>query len=265
MKTRVALLLSALASAALLAGPASAAGVFEGEFAPPVLGAPELSLMALHSGLPLAAMPVLATGFWGGGTGGGTTYTGTAPIVVTGSVISCTAATGSVAGCLSAADWTTFNGKLSGTASALTPAGGTFTVTGAVLVSGGLSSASAVGGPFFYDVNTATVRATPLAATGWTFNVPTGKGYFFQVNSVEVASVASDGAIKSASTKTAGSVTLNVDGTTNSDVTILSGAHCTISGQSAITGPGHSYPAATTLRVLNSVTNAGEVIDYLCF
>lgn len=47
------------------------------------------------------------------------TITGTAPIVVTGNsaadsvTLTCTAASGSVAGCLSSADWTTFNGKLS--------------------------------------------------------------------------------------------------------------------------------------------------------
>jgi hypothetical protein len=53
----------------------------------------------------------------GGGGGGVSSITATAPIVVTPSpitntgIISCVVATGSVAGCLSAADWTTFNGK----------------------------------------------------------------------------------------------------------------------------------------------------------
>lgn len=45
--------------------------------------------------------------------GGGTSYTGTAPVTVTGTVISMAAATGSVPGYLSSSDWTTFNGKLS--------------------------------------------------------------------------------------------------------------------------------------------------------
>ena len=42
---------------------------------------------------------------------GGTTYTVVAPIMLTNSQLSCAAATGSQAGCLSSTDWTTFNGK----------------------------------------------------------------------------------------------------------------------------------------------------------
>lgn len=43
--------------------------------------------------------------------GGGPTYTFNAPISAPGNVIQCAVATGSIPGCLSAADWTTFNGK----------------------------------------------------------------------------------------------------------------------------------------------------------
>lgn len=61
--------------------------------------------------------------------GGVGSVSGTAPIVSSGGsspVISCIVATGSVAGCLSAADWTTFNGKVSATRNinTATPLGG---------------------------------------------------------------------------------------------------------------------------------------------
>lgn len=78
-----------------------------------------------------------------GGGGGGTvdSVSGMAPIVSSGGadpIISCIAATGSVAGCLSATDWNTFNGKqnalslgnLSSATTGLSVSGGTGSVVG---------------------------------------------------------------------------------------------------------------------------------------
>ncbi len=64
----------------------------------------------------LLTNPALAylTPIGGGGGGGVSSVSGTAPIQSSGGstpIISCIAATGSVAGCLSAGDWTIFNGK----------------------------------------------------------------------------------------------------------------------------------------------------------
>ncbi len=78
-----------------------------------------------------------------GGGGGSVSITATAPIIVTPSpitgtgVVSCRTATGSVSGCLSATDWTTFNGKqaagnyitaLTGDGSASGPGSAAFTL-----------------------------------------------------------------------------------------------------------------------------------------
>ncbi len=81
----------------------------------------------------------------GGGGGGGGTVTNIAttlpitggPITTTGT-IGCRTATGSVSGCLSAADWTTFNGKGSGTVTSVGLAGTTnqITVTGSTPITG---------------------------------------------------------------------------------------------------------------------------------
>lgn len=63
--------------------------------------------------LALAGVPAYATGPIQISGGGAAAPTATAPIVVTSNNITCNAATGSVAGCLSSTDWSTFNSKQS--------------------------------------------------------------------------------------------------------------------------------------------------------
>lgn len=102
-----------------------------------------------------------------------TSLTGTAPMVFSNpisviggsaSVLTCSAASGSVAGCLSSTDWTTFNNKQA-TISATWP----IQLSGATLSFGGLSTSTAavVGNiPYFSGVNTfANVATTTLTAT----------------------------------------------------------------------------------------------------
>lgn len=83
-----------------------------------------------------------------GGSGTVTSIATTAPILggtITGTgTISCAVASGSQAGCLAAADWSTFNGKGSGTVTSVTAGtgltGGTFSTSGTIAASFGSSS-----------------------------------------------------------------------------------------------------------------------------
>lgn len=75
---------------------------------------------------------------------------------------------------------------------------------------GQISNSSGYTGTFFDDFATATVKATPVAGTGWTFDVPTAKGYFFQVNSAEVFKIGSGGAITPSDAATGAASLVNV-------------------------------------------------------
>lgn len=77
--------------------------------------------------------------------------------------------------------------------------GSTATLTMSISGSGfttfdkGCTFGSGIGATSIWDYASATVTATPLAATGWTFDVPSSKGYFFKVNNSQKAQIASTG------------------------------------------------------------------------
>ena len=115
-----------------------------------------------------------------GGGGGGGTYTGTPPITFTGTVISCAAATGSQAGCLSAANWTTFNGKQDAGALGL-PLPNVVRTSSAILTIGGNCSATYPCGVSFgiqvYQITaSATVTLSYGAGTGTAYIYATSAG-----------------------------------------------------------------------------------------
>lgn len=100
------------------------------------------------------------------------TTTFSSPLLYSGGNVTCQTATGSVPGCLSAADWTTFNGKGSGTVTAVT---GTWPIissggnTPAISFGGLSTSTAAVQGniPYFSGVNTfANVATTSATCSG---------------------------------------------------------------------------------------------------
>lgn len=132
---------------------------------------------------------------------------------------------------------------------------------------GQVSNTSVYTGTAYDDNATATVKALPVAGTGWTFEVPNGKGVFVRDSDQNLlAQIVDDGTTGSlvvTGSKSKGQVTLNANGSTNSTVTVNSGAICVISGESALVTPAHSV-SGTTLTIVNSVTNANEIIDYLC-
>lgn len=235
---------------------------------PRIIAAP----IVLFASPYIFATPAIIAGGTGITPSGGTTYTGTAPIVVTAAtgVISCVVATASVPGCLAAADFTTFNGKLSGTANALTPAGGTFTLTGAFTATSKITA-----GTGFFDFSggnpNAVVYPSTTGSTTYGFG---GNGTGFPIiraagaDMVTVTNVLitlAEPVLESSSTNK-GSVTLNGDGTTASTVTVVSGAKCTVgdeSGNGVLGNPGFSV-TSTTLTIVNNAVNKTHVIDYNC-
>lgn len=207
------------------------------------------------------------------GTVATTTLTGTAPLVFSNpisviggsaSVLTCTAASGSVAGCLSAADWTTFNNKGSGTVTSIATTwpitGGTITTTG-TLGFGGLSTSTAavVGNiPYFSGVNTFANVATSTigAGTGLSFSGTSGyqiggtNGTFSVNTSQNIATLSnltSNGFVK-----TGGGVgTLSVDTST----------YLTTVDISANTNLAVSAPIVLT----NDTLSLGNVVQYPAF
>lgn len=134
---------------------------------------------------------------------------------------------------------------------------------------GQVSNTSVYTGTAYDDNATATVKALPVAGTGWTFEVPNGKGVFVRdADQNLLAQFVDDGTTGSmviTGSKTKGQVTLNADGTTNSTVTVNSGAICMVQDETALTAePAHSV-TTTTLTIVNNVTSKGHVIDYHCF
>jgi len=61
--------------------------------------------------------------------------------------------------------------------------------SGVVTFNKQISSTFYVTSPAFADYASASVTATPVAATGWTLDVPTAKDHIFKVNAVEVARI----------------------------------------------------------------------------
>lgn len=217
-------------------------------------------------------------------TPGGTTYTGTPPIVVTGSVITCLAASAGTNGCLSAADYTSFNSKVSTTRAINTTsplAGGgnlsadrtltctTCGVTGSPLsqfasttslqLAGVISDET--GGSGLAVFNSSPVIITPNFTTGFTIggaaasgNVARGNG----TNFVSSALAAAD--LSNGTTGSGGGVVLATAPTISAPV--ISG-HPTVEGvtSTGATGTGKfvfdASPTVSNLTVTGSCTGCG--------
>lgn len=118
----------------------------------------------------------------GGGGGSGTVTSITATTPLTGGVITnagsigCQTASGSQAGCLSSADWTTFNGKGNGTVTSVALSGGAtgLTITGSPITTSG---AFQIGGILARTVGgTGTIMGTdPVFNRLWGWDVTDGK------------------------------------------------------------------------------------------
>lgn len=128
---------------------------------------------------------------------GGGSFSGTAPIVVTGTVISCTVATASVPGCIAAADWNTFSGKVA-TSSSETAADIPFWTTTSALIP------KLSGGDSTFTFTSATKALVFLNGTSTNFSAT---GSFFTPTAT-TPSLGANGAI--AVTTTAASSSIQV-------------------------------------------------------
>ena len=110
-----------------------------------------------------------------------------------------------------------------------------------------VSTAAAMTASGFYDQPTATVSAIPLAATGWTFNVPTSKAHIFSVATVESARINNAGfstGLAITSTLATGTAPLTIASTTK--VTNLNVDQ--VDGASLLTG------ATASVNMFNTTT-----------
>lgn len=169
----------------------------------------------------------------GGGSGTVTGVTGTAPIVSSGGtapIISCIVATGSVAGCLSAADWTTFNGKQA--------AGNYITaLTGDVTASGPGSVAATVAlvaGSTAANVHAAELLANAATDANTSGAIVKRNSGNFSAGTITAAltGAASSNVLKAGDTMT-GALINNVAGALSTPAVLISGAPVT--GGSATT------------------------------
>lgn len=98
------------------------------------------------------------------GVSGPITFSGTlfAQVGGTGGTFGCTTATGSVAGCLSAADWTTFNGKGSGS---VTSVSGNNGLTGTVTTTGNIGLAAIVANSVLGNITGSSAVPTAIATS----------------------------------------------------------------------------------------------------